>query len=123
MNRLLVQAEVRTPGGRLLKGSIAGSICLLCRNQQVPKPFKGKDNFMSSLARALLPWLPMGFCALTWLVTFCIDGWNPNSPCCQSFTPFLFMCFFFVGAALSETRREISELRKQVAELQHHPLT
>jgi hypothetical protein len=73
--------------------------------------------------RAVAPWLPTGFCAALSLITICqnlwlsvanhsdVGGWSAPFLC------FLPMCFVFVGMAMSGMRREISELRKQIAEL------
>ncbi len=73
--------------------------------------------------RAVLPWLPMGFCAVLSISTLYnnlrlsevnhsdIGGWATVFLC------FLPMCFFFAGQGMYVMRREVLELRKEVAEL------
>jgi hypothetical protein len=72
----------------------------------------------------------MGFCVALSVITLYnnlrlteinhsdIGGWATVFLC------FLPMCFFFVGTGMSVMRREVLELRKQVAELRDkNPLT
>jgi len=67
--------------------------------------------------RTIGPWIPAVFCAiLSFMALFgsiAFEGrvWEP------AFFSFLPMCFFFVGATISEMRRDIRELTKQVSEL------
>jgi hypothetical protein len=131
---LVTRAAVQPSGcrGGGLTESTACAIRPHRRNHDVPEPFNEKDNSMISLAsrRAVLPWLPVGFCAALSVITICqnlrltvinhtdIGGWAIVFLC------FLPMCFVFVGMGMFEMRREISELRKQVAELRDkNPLT
>ena len=74
--------------------------------------------------QAVAPWLPMIFCAVLSLITLIsqvvlmwINGAD-SSGWATSFVGFLPMCFFFVGAAVAQLRKEILELRAQVVELQ-----
>jgi hypothetical protein len=76
--------------------------------------------------QAIRPWVPAGFCAalsvITIAVSLCISVFNRSSnewlSGLSGFLCFLPVCFVWVGQLLSEMRSEISELRKQVVELQ-----
>ena len=74
--------------------------------------------------QAAAPWLPMIFSAVLSLITLIALVASASIPGSGSggweipFVCFLPMCFFFVGAALTHTRKEILDLRAQVAELQ-----
>jgi hypothetical protein len=72
------------------------------------------------------PWLSAGFCAA--LSAICLVAYlalqffvqsEPSSAWVVSFLSFLPMCFYFVGAGMAQMQREISELRKQLAEMQN----
>lgn len=75
--------------------------------------------------RAAAPWMPTVFCATLSLITICQNHWltvvnhSDYGSWAVVFLCFLPMCFGFAGMAMSGMRREISELRKQVAELRH----
>ena len=73
--------------------------------------------------QAVAPWLPTIFCAVLSLITIISQVaqiWltGSDSGGATTFVMFLPMCFLFVGAAMAHSRKEILELRAQVAELQ-----
>jgi len=74
--------------------------------------------------RATLPWIATAFCAALSLLTICQNLWlsvvnhSDYGGWAIGFLCFLPICFYWVGVAMSKMQREISELRKQVAELQ-----
>lgn len=69
------------------------------------------------------PWLPMRFCIALSVITVVqnlamtvinksdVGGWS------MVFLAFLPMCFYFVGALVTKTQVEISQLKTQIAEL------
>jgi hypothetical protein len=72
-------------------------------------------------------WVATGFCALLSLIMICMSLWlsftiGPNYWVVTNgflgFLCWLPVCFFMVGAGMSQIQREIVELRKQVTELQ-----
>ena len=79
--------------------------------------------FSAARKRVLLPWVAMGFSAILSLIAIVAivgltalngpgsDGWA------IAFLAFLPMCFYFMGAATSQTQGEIAELRQQLARL------
>ena len=73
--------------------------------------------------RAILPWLSAVFCAFLSLITISANLWlsvanrSDVGGWAIAFLCFLPMCFFFVGTAVKEMQREISELRNEIAEL------
>jgi hypothetical protein len=66
------------------------------------------------MKQTLQPWLPALFCAFLSVMALLVTPLDAGKP---AFFAFLPMCFFFVGVATSQMRREIIALRKQVAEL------
>jgi hypothetical protein len=62
----------------------------------------------------LQPWLPALFCAFLSLMALFVAPLDAAKPAFYAFLP---MCFFFVGAVISQMRREIIDLRRQVSEL------
>ena len=74
--------------------------------------------------QAVAPWLPMIFSAVLSLITLIAIVASASTPGSHSwgwaipFLCFLPMCFLFVGAAVAQSRKEILDLRAQVAELQ-----
>ena len=71
-----------------------------------------------SQKRAFSPWLPAVFCAFLSLIT--LSNCSNMGPWAPAFFCFLPLCFFFVGAAIWQMRREILELRKQLSQLQRN---
>ena len=63
-------------------------------------------------------WVPAAFCAFISLIALFgsissdAGWWRP------AFFAFLPMCFYFVGALMSQMQREIRELQKQLAQMQ-----
>lgn len=77
---------------------------------------------IDEVKRKSAPWVAAGFCAALSAMTIVTDlslsfinHTNSNLPIV--FLCFLPMCFFFVGAAVSDMRNQIRELREQVATL------
>ena len=70
------------------------------------------------MRQAISYWVPAAFCAFISLIALFgstssdAGWWRP------AFFAFLPMCFFFVGALMSQMQREIRELRKQLAQMQ-----
>lgn len=64
----------------------------------------------------ILPWVPAAFCAFLCFISLAsaLAGgfWKPP------FFSFLPMCFFFVGTAMMQMRREILELRQKLDALE-----
>jgi hypothetical protein len=74
---------------------------------------------------ALLPWVPMGFCASLVLITLvtmfwmmAVNGFSSGEAWSIVFLCNLPLCFMFVGFMTSHLQREIRELREQLVELQ-----
>jgi hypothetical protein len=63
-------------------------------------------------------WIPFAFCTFLSLGALSMQIGSDSGAWKPAFYSFLPMCFFFVGAATSRMQREISELRKQLTELQ-----
>lgn len=63
-------------------------------------------------------WIPAAFCAFLSLLALIgsistdAKWWQP------AFYAFLPMCFFFVGASMSQIHREVGELRKRLGQLE-----
>ena len=78
---------------------------------------------VSELRKRTAHWVPAGYCVALSLITLCGVYWSvrvggPDWGWAIPFLCFLPVCFFHVGATTSAMQREITELRKQVAELQ-----
>jgi hypothetical protein len=91
----------------------------------LPQHFLPEENMRSEKVEVKAsPWLPAGFCAA--LSALCLIAYlalqffvqsDPSSAWVVSFLSFLPMCFYFVGAGMTQMQREIGELRKQLAEI------
>ena len=70
------------------------------------------------------PWLPAIFCASLSLITivtnlagYFMTGSGTIGPGDMAFYGFMPMCFYFVGAQLSQMKKENRELRQRIDEL------
>ena len=68
------------------------------------------------------PWLPAIFCATLSLITVVANvagqfAGSTRDVGAIAFYGFMPMCFFFVGACLSQLKKERQELQKQIEEL------
>jgi TRAP-type C4-dicarboxylate transport system permease small subunit len=74
----------------------------------------------------IAPWVAAAFCAVLSLITILQNLWltvvnrTETGGWAVVFLCFLPVCFCFVGMAISESQREIRELKQQLAELQIH---
>ena len=76
---------------------------------------------------AMLPWVPMGFCAFLSLITIVAQVWmmaayGPASNGAMSivFLCNIPMCFFFVGTLTAKLQREVRDLKAQLVVLQEN---
>ena len=65
------------------------------------------------------PWIPAGFCAMLAVITTIANSWaywNGGSDNAATMVLVLFMpmCFFFVGAYLTQWRKENREMRMRL---------
>ncbi|QDT04372.1 hypothetical protein K227x_27630 [Rubripirellula lacrimiformis] len=65
------------------------------------------------------PWLPAGFCAVLAVITTVANLWayrkgGSDNSATMVFMLFMPMCFFFVGAYLTQLRDENRELRTRL---------
>jgi hypothetical protein len=68
---------------------------------------------------AVTPWLPAIFCAVLYVITLAQAAASGTAGLPTVYMAFMPMCFYFVGAAVLQTRKEVVELRKQVANLRN----